>query len=187
KCASELARNGKISLIFDLDGKFTPLQLKKLVGPEFETISNRIFVHAPKDFRKFTEIVEDLENYVSRDVCLLIFDTITACYRPEKDNQKKNFKLGKKFNQILAQIQFLSESRDLIVIWCNQVRAGMDENENIMVPRANKLVKYWSSFDLWIQVPDKKSPRRKILLLNKENKPVKKCEFLLFEENFNDY
>ncbi|MHA1312963.1 MAG: ATPase domain-containing protein [Candidatus Helarchaeota archaeon] len=182
QCACELARHGKRSLIFDMDRSFTPLRLKQLAGSNFTKISEKIFVHVPENFKKFVDIIEDLETYLVSGVKLLIFDTITAHYRPEPGKAKKNFRLGKKFNQTLALIWQYSQDKSLITILCNQVHADIEEGTSTVFPRAGKLIRYWSNNDFRLEVPSKRSPQRVISLLEKDNLVKKSCRFELTEQ-----
>lgn len=186
QCACQLAINDGKTLFFDMERTFTAIRLKQIAGPKFDEVSNKIFLHIPKNLKKFIKIIEGLESFLIQDVKLLIFDTITSLYQLEPGKNEKNFKVSKKFNQILAQIGKYAQDHSLITIFCNHVRASFGEEKGSFQPRARKIIKYWSNYDLRLDIPEKRSSRRILSKLDKNYSVRESNELRVTEQGFRD-
>ncbi|MEM2739701.1 MAG: ATPase domain-containing protein [Candidatus Bathyarchaeia archaeon] len=141
QASASAARMGFKVLYLDCDRRIPIERLKTLVQNDFEEISEHIIVSRPESFLEQSLILESLSRMVSRDVGLIVVDSITSLYR-EAVSVEEPFTVNWEFNR---QIAFLKESavtKNVAVLAVSQVRAVI-EGEGVE-PVARRIMSYWS-------------------------------------------
>ena len=179
-----LAKKGFKTLYIDTEGHHAVDRLKQISGDDFETTSSLILFSIPKKFTEQNTTIDNLSNFLTKDVKLIVVDSIISHYRSELAQKKQGIKLNKQLNQQVAQLKDIAMNRNIMIITVNQVRADMNSPESQGVPLSGRIFDYWSDIELqFIIHPEDKKIR--VSFLNKhpkENKQGSKCKFQIGNE-----
>jgi len=129
------------TLYVDTEGTFLPERLAQISSRDFETVSESIMVARPQSFEEQTEIVDNLERYVSKRFGLIVFDTITSLYRSELLGKKETFDLNRELNRQVATLLEIARNNGLSVLLVSQVRSVVAEAD--VVPVATRVLRFW--------------------------------------------
>ena len=110
QCAVNCALQNFKVLFVDCDNTFYAKRLSQISGEKFDEVAERIILVRPKDFREQTAVVDGIQDYATKKVGLIIFDTFTSLYGAkvcETLSKTKAFGVNRELNRqlaILAQI-----------------------------------------------------------------------------------
>ncbi|MEM3061910.1 MAG: ATPase domain-containing protein, partial [Candidatus Bathyarchaeia archaeon] len=110
-------------LFLDPDQSFSAQRLAQIAGEDIEKISASILVFQPETFMHQAMLVENLEKYISKNVGLLVVDTLTSLYRIAFESRSSIFILNKELNRQLAYLNDLAKKYNLSVLVLSQVHA----------------------------------------------------------------
>jgi RecA/RadA recombinase len=141
QCATNCSRMGLKTLYIDSEGTFLPERLTQIASQDFNDVSESIMVAKPQIFAEQTEIVDNIERYVSKRFGLIVFDTVTSLYRSELLNKKETFDLNRELNRQVATLLEIARNNELSVLLVSQVRSVVAEAE--IVPVATRVLRFW--------------------------------------------
>lgn len=129
------------TLYIDVDYSFTSQRFIQIAGLHIHKVSPNIFVFNPKTFFEQTQMIENLETYLSRSVALIIVDSITTLYRLESSTLEERFALNRALNRQLAYLAELAKKHGLAVILTSQVHSLLNYAE--VEPIAKRALFHW--------------------------------------------
>jgi DNA repair protein RadB len=165
QCALEMARKDFRVFYVDADQSFSAHRLERLVGgPE---LAERIVLFRPEDFKDQVEIVENLENVLTKTPALVVIDSITGLYRAGDGGSEKIFARNRELNRQLAHLNSLATRFTLWVLLTGQVHSSPSGREWLVEPVATRTLKHWS--DLILRM--RQTPRTNVrdCILEKKN------------------
>jgi|YelNatPaOPRAMG01_1025707.scaffolds.fasta_scaffold03270_8 DNA repair protein RadB len=139
--AVEAAKNSLKTLYIDVDCSFTPQRFIQIAGLNANEISSIIFVFSPKTFFEQTQIIENLESYISKSVVLIVVDSITTLYRLESSTLEERFALNRALNRQLAYLAELAKKHSLAVLLTSQVHSLLNYAD--IEPIAKRTLFHW--------------------------------------------
>jgi DNA repair protein RadB len=121
------ARTGKVIFI-DTEGGFSVERMKQ-VAPDYERVLENVLILKPTTFEEQKKQIETLDAAVSKQVSLIVCDTISALYRVERgqDNGPLNTELGKQLGRLLA----IARKNSIPAIVTNQVYADFEDKSQV--------------------------------------------------------
>ncbi len=139
--AVEAAKNLMKTLYIDVDYSFTPQRFIQIAGLYIDKVSPNIFVFNPKTFFEQSQIIENLETYLSKSVGLIVVDSITTLYRLEASTLEERFALNRDLNRQLAYLAELAKKYDLVVTLTSQVHGLLNHSD--IEPIAKRTLFHW--------------------------------------------
>lgn len=144
QCAVVCARNNMKTIVIDSDNKFSTTRLSQITNHDLDHVSSLIFISKPRSFHEQTLLIEELDEYISNDVALIVVDTITSLYRLELGLNEKPFILNRELNRQIAYLVQTVKKHNIIVLLISQVRSVFQGNDRKMEPVAKRVLKFWS-------------------------------------------
>jgi DNA repair protein RadB len=171
--ASQLRR----ALYIDSDGKFSLARFSQIAEVDYNEFMKGLLLCMPKTFAEQTRIIEGLTSFTSRDIRLVVLDTITSLYREEVASTGKIFPLNRELNRQLAYLKETAEEQNLGVILLSQVHSTLQPNESPITPVSSRLIGYWSDMILMLDLTPQAGVRT--LFLEKPRRIMMGCRFRL--------
>jgi DNA repair protein RadB len=147
QCAVNCALQNFKVLFVDCDNTFYAKRLSQISGEKFDEVAERIILVKPKDFREQTAVVDGIQDYATKKVGLIIFDTFTSLYGAkvcETLSKTKAFGVNRELNRQLAILAQITKIRKLPVIITSQVRNAFVDQSTCVRPVANRVLKFWA-------------------------------------------
>ena len=160
-CALEMARKDFRVFYVDADQSFSVHRLERLIRGAEE--AEKIVVFRPEDFRDQVEIVENLENVLTKTPALIVVDSITGLYRADNGGSEKIFARNRELNRQLAHLNSLAARYTLWVLLTGQVHSTPAGGEWLVEPVATRTLKHWSDLILRLRQTPKTDVRDCIL------------------------
>ncbi len=161
QCALEMARKDFRVFYVDADQSFSTHRLERLIGGPQQ--AEKIVLFRPEDFRDQVEIVENLENVLTRTPALVVVDSITGLYRSDDRGSAKIFARNRELNRQLAHLNSLAARFTLWVLLTGQVHSTPSGGEWLVEPVATRTLKHWSDLILRLRQTPKTDVRDCIL------------------------
>ena len=143
QCAVNSAIQGGKILYVDCDNTFSTERLLQIAGYDFNTVSERIVLVKPRDFREQTVLTEHIEDYAV-NVGLIIFDTFTALYSAKAAESPKAFSTNRELNRQLALLAQLTKTKKIPLVINSQVRSIISEQSPSVRPVATRVLNFWA-------------------------------------------
>ena len=143
QCAVNSAIQGGKILYVDCDNTFSTERLLQIAGYDFNTVSERIVLVKPRDFREQTVLTEHIEDYAV-NVGLIIFDTFTALYSAKAAESPKAFSTNRELNRQLALLAQLTKTKKIPLVINSQVRSIISEQSASVRPVATRVLNIWA-------------------------------------------
>lgn len=182
----QAAIKGYKVLFLDSDQSFSIQRLTQIAGKKVEEISDRILIFQPETFMHQSMLIENLEKYISKNVGLIVVDTLTSLYRIAFKSKQSIFILNRELNRQLAYLNDLAIKYNLSILVLSQVHTKLYNNFKTEVI-AKRVLEYWSKIILRMN-PTPKPAIKEIVLerffseeLNKD-----KCYLNLTTHGFED-
>ncbi len=138
-----LMGNAKV-LFIDSDHSFSLTRLFQIASNHPEEIAERIVLFSPVTFREQTALIENLENYLTSHIQLILIDSITSLYSASLGSSRSTFSQNRQLSRQLAYLTELAPKKELPVIVTGQVHARpMSNNRAELV--SHRLLTYWPS------------------------------------------
>ncbi len=186
QCAYKAALQGFITFYIDTESAFSPMRLKQISRDAFSSVGKKIFIHNPKRFHQQIKIIEKLEKFLTKNVKIIIIDTLSALFSAElsTNNSKKNYEMKKMLNHQMAELTRLSEQYNLAIIINNQVRTHISSENKEIVPINRNILDYWCPVHLFLMHPEKRNLNERLALLKKhfEKEINELCSFQISNE-----
>jgi DNA repair protein RadB len=145
QCAVNCANQGCKALFVDCDGTFSARRLSQLASKRFTEIAELIILMRPNSFREQTAVVDRLEEYVTKNFGLVVFDTITSLYRVKiAESPEKAFELNRELNRQVALLAQIAKTHKIAVLMTSQVRSVFDNVRVSVEPVATRVLKFWA-------------------------------------------
>ncbi len=180
QCAVISARKNLKTIIIDSDNTFSPTRLSQIANYDLDYISPLIFIFKPQGFHEQLLLIENLDNYISDDVVMLIVDTITSLYRLELGKIDKIYSLNRDLNRQIAYLAKIAKTHNIAVLLISQVRDVFKNGKQKIEPVANRVLKFWAQTILKLRITN--NPAIREILLEKHSIPKNvdtRCLFLL--------
>ena len=161
QCALEMARKDFRVFYVDADQSFSAHRLERLIGGPQQ--AEKIVLFRPEDFRDQIEIVQNLENVLTKTPALVVVDSITALYRSDDGGSEKIFARNRELNRQLAHLNSLAARYTLWVLLTGQVHSTPSGREWMVEPVATRTLKHWSDIVLRLRQTPKMDVRDCIL------------------------
>ena len=161
QCALEMARKDFRVFYVDADQSFSVHRLERLIGGPEQ--AEKIVLFRPEDFRDQVEIVENLENVLTKTPALVVVDSITGLYRADSGGSEKIFARNRELNRQLAHLNSLAARFTLWVLLTGQVHSTPAGAEWLVEPVATRTLKHWSDLILRLRQTPKMDVRDCVL------------------------
>lgn len=142
-CATQ---NRKV-LYIDCDNTFYTKRLAQISGEKFDEVAEQIILMKPKDFREQTAVVDQIQDYATTYVGLVIIDTFTSLYSAkvcETQGKAKGFGVNRELNRQLAILAQMVKIRKIPIIITSQVRSVFNDQSTSVRPVATRVLKFWA-------------------------------------------
>lgn len=144
---SVICMRASLKVVFvDSDHMFSTARLSQIMDYDLDRLSSLMIVFTPEDFEEQGRLVEGLERYVTKNTCLIAFDTITGLYREEVRSSEETFALSRELNRQLAYLKEVAERRLVAVLLTSQVHAVPDAEkaeDRRVEPLAIRVLNHW--------------------------------------------
>jgi DNA repair protein RadB len=140
----ECARKGFKILYVDSDQSFSHQRLTQMARSNAEKVGQSITVFFPETFSEQSSLIENLENYVTRNVGLIVMDTITYLYRISSGSMERMLTLNRELNRQMAYLTNLALKHGICVLVTSQVHSPLDLESERIEPVARRILTYWS-------------------------------------------
>lgn len=147
QCAFKCAVQNYKVLFVDCDNTFYAKRLSQISGDRFDEVAERIILVKPKDFREQTALVDQIQDYATKNVGLIVIDTFTSLYGAkvcETSGKAKAFGVNRELNRQLAILAQTVKIRKIPVIITSQVRSVFNDQSACVRPVATRVLKFWS-------------------------------------------
>lgn len=161
QCALEMARKDFRVFYVDADQSFSAHRLERLIGGPQQ--AEKIVLFRPEDFRDQVEIVENLENVLTKTPALVVVDSITGLYRSDDGGSGKIFARNRELNRQLAHLNSLAARFTLWVLLTGQVHSTPSGREWLVEPVATRTLRHWSDLVLRLRQTPKTDVRDCVL------------------------
>ena len=145
QCAKNCALLGYKVLFIDCDNTFYTQRLAQISKNQFDQVAEKIVLLKPLDFKQQTAVVDQIDDYSSGNVGLIVFDTFTALYGAKVcEMEGKNFSANRELNRQLAILAQTARIRKIPVVITSQVRHVFNEQSSCVRPVATRVIKFWA-------------------------------------------
>ena len=187
QCAVNCARAGLKSIFVDSDGTFSSRRFSQIAYKDYQTISPLIVLLTPTTFREQIQALDHLEKFITKNVGLLVVDTITALYRIGLEGVKGTFSMNRELNRQMAHLSEVSTRRQVATLITSQVRNVFLRGQASVEPVATRVLKFWSKVVLSM----KRTGQIRIIDVSLEKHPMRKrpvnCYLTINRTGLSDY
>ncbi|MBS7605510.1 MAG: AAA family ATPase [Candidatus Bathyarchaeia archaeon] len=145
QCSVSAARMKYKTLFVDTDGTFSPERLMQIALQDYEEALQSIMIFTPATFEEQSNLIDDLEKFVNKDLGLIVFDTITSLYRAGIVGREEAFKANRELNRQIAALAHIAKKFQIPILITSQVRSVLTETDAYIEPVASRVLRYWSS------------------------------------------
>ncbi len=143
------AKKGNKVIYVDTEGGFSVERIKQLAFEDNDKVLKNIFLLNPTNFKEQQDAFEKINEYLKKEVSLIIVDGMTILYRLDfaEAREKNNGDVNKINAELVRQIKTLAEiarKRNIPVIVTNQVYNWEDDNGKEKRMVGGDILKYWS-------------------------------------------
>ena len=167
--AVNVSRRGHKTIFVDSDCTFSPTRLSQIAYYDFNEIAPRIVLVRPTSFQEQSAVIDSLDEYLTKEIQLVVVDTINSFYRVELGSPKETFALNRELTRQVACLTQISKTYDVAIFMISQVRSVLTEDRGnaSMEPVATRGLKFWS--DIVINL--KKAPQTRVIRAILEKSP----------------
>jgi RecA/RadA recombinase len=147
QCAVNCAIKNLKVLFVDCDNTFYAKRLSQISKDRFDEIAERIILVKPKDFKEQTAFIDQIHDYATKNVGLIVIDTFTSLYGAkvcETPGKSKVFGVNRELNRQLAILAQITKIQKIPVIITSQVRSVFSEQSASVRPVATRVLKFWA-------------------------------------------
>jgi len=182
QCALACARQGYKTLFVDCDGTFSGRRLSQIVPERLEEIVQQIILMKPSDFHEQAVVVDRLNDYVTKNFGLVVFDTITSLYRLRiAEAPSKTFELNRELNRQLAVLAQMTKTQKMAILITSQVHSVLSEIPVSIEPVATRVLKFWADTVIALK-PTEDSTMIRMILEKNQGKPCAKTSDARIDE-----
>jgi RecA/RadA recombinase len=147
QCAVNCAIQNLKVLFIDCDNSFYAKRLSQISKDRFEEVAERILLVKPKNFKEQTVLIDQINDYATANVGLIIIDTFTSLYGAkvsETSVKSKTFGVNRELNRQLAILAQTTKIKKIPVIITSQVRSVFNDQRTSIRPVATRVLKFWA-------------------------------------------
>jgi RecA/RadA recombinase len=147
QCAFYCAIQNLKVLFIDCDNSFYAKRLAQISKDQFDEVAERIILVKPKNFREQTALIDQINEYATTNVGLIIIDTFTSLYGAkvsEASAKSKTFGVNRELNRQLAILAQTTKIKKIPVIITSQVRSVFNDQSTSVRPVATRVLKFWA-------------------------------------------
>jgi RecA/RadA recombinase len=147
QCAFNCAIQNLKVLFIDCDNSFYAKRLSQISKEQFDEVAERIILVKPKNFREQTALIDQINEYATTNVGLIIIDTFTSLYGAkvsEASAKSKTFGVNRELNRQLAILAQTTKIKKIPVIITSQVRNVFNDQSTSVRPVATRVLKFWA-------------------------------------------
>jgi len=168
QCAINCSRQGYKTFFADCDGTFSVRRLSQIIPEGFKEIAELIMLVRPSSFQEQTTVIDQLTDYITKDVGLIVFDTVTSLYRLRvAESPSRTFELNRELNRQLAVLAQTATTQKIAMIISGQVYAVLDSVSASVEPVATRVLKFWA--DTVLALKPTRDPKSVTLNLEKNS------------------
>jgi meiotic recombination protein DMC1 len=171
QCAVNCAIQNLKVLFVDCDNSFYTKRLSQISKDRFEEVAERIILVKPKNFKEQTALIDQINDYATANVGLIIIDTFTSLYGAkvsETSIKSKTFGVNRELNRQLAILAQTTKIKKIPVIITSQVRSVFNDQSTSVRPVATRVLKFWA--DTIITLKPTNNPQTIKTILEKARK-----------------
>ena len=119
----------------------------KFQKTDLTKLPNESFLVKPKNFREQTALIDQINEYATTNVGLIIIDTFTSLYGAkvsETSVKSKTFGVNRELNRQLAILAQTTKIKKIPVIVTSQVRSVFNDQSTSVRPVATRVLKFWA-------------------------------------------
>lgn len=172
-------KQGKKVIIIDTEGGFSPTRFMQLTNND-KTYFEHVFILKPVTFQEQIKTINKLKDLISKNIGLIIVDTISYLYRIEMGKGE----IKQINNELGLQVSYLTEiarKHNIPILITNQVYADFDEKDAVKMVGGD-ILKYGSK--CLIELLKFKTRRAAIL---KKHRSIKEGKKIVFEITSNGF
>jgi RecA/RadA recombinase len=147
QCAFNCAIQNLKVLFIDCDNSFYTKRLSQISKDRFDEVAERIILVKPKNFREQTALVDQINDYATTNVGLIIIDTFTSLYGAKVSEtlvKSKTLGVNRELNRQLAILAQTTKIKKIPVIITSQVRSVFNDQSASVRPVATRVLKFWA-------------------------------------------
>jgi RecA/RadA recombinase len=147
QCAVNCAIQNLKVLFIDCDNSFYAKRIAQISKDLFEIVAERIILVKPKNFKEQTALIDQINDYATANVGLIIIDTFTSLYGAkvsETSVKSKTFGINRELNRQLAILAQTTKIKKIPVIITSQVRCVFNDQSTSIKPVATRVLKFWA-------------------------------------------
>jgi len=187
-CAISYANRGKTVLYFDAEGSFSRMRLDQTLK-DYPLAGHHIFLTRARTFKEQGKFIRGLDAYVTKNVDLIVFDSINFLYRVDLESfSNVTYNLNREINFQMAFLKNLALDHNVCVLITSQVRQSMKTEK--VEPVAADILTRWS--DVIVSLTPNEAKQETVATLEKPSgdhisKPFKWLKYRLWlKENIQD-
>jgi RecA/RadA recombinase len=147
QCAFNCAMQELKIIYIDCDNTFSSKRLSQLAAGKFDEVADKIMLIKPLDFKEQTAVTDRIGDYLTRNVGLIIVDTMNSLYGAkvaEASSKSKAFSVNRELNRQMAILAQTSKIQRIPVIITSQVRSMFSDPSGSVKPAANRVLTFWA-------------------------------------------
>lgn len=187
QCAVSSARMGYKTIFIDSDGTFSSRRLSQIAYNDFKEVSPFIVLVRPTTFKEQALAIDQLDDYITKKVRLVVVDTITSLYRVELGEPKENFALNRELNRQVACLAQIAKTHGVATLITSQVRSVFAEGGESVEPVATRVLKFWSDIVIELKNTGQAHVIKAILQKHPERKRPVSCYLKIERTGINEY
>lgn len=137
--AVKVAQQGKKILFIDTEGGIAVERIKQICSNTenevekvaVEEVLKKILFFNPLNFSDQREVFEQLKNFVSEQVGLIVVDSIAMLYRLELGKAEEVYEINSALGRQIALVVEIARKRKIPILVTNQVYSDFDNREQI--------------------------------------------------------
>jgi len=168
--AIETIRRGFKVFFIDTDGAFSHKRFMQLAERDTDTVSEQFLLFSPESFSAQTGLIENIENYLTPPVRMIVIDSFTSQYRASLGSAEQTYVLNRELNRQLAYLKEIATRQPLAVLLTSQVHAKMSFPFGRTEPVAHRTLSHWAQ--TIIRITPLQGPLRAVTVERLRNQPA---------------
>ena len=145
QCAVNCSKQSCKTLFADCDGEFSVRRLSQIASNQCEKIAELIVLMKPTTFQEQAMVIDQLTDYITNNVGLVVFDTFTSLYRLRiAEHSAKTFEFNRELNRQLAVLAQTARTSKVAVLISSQVHSVLNDVPVSVEPVATRVLKFWA-------------------------------------------
>jgi RecA/RadA recombinase len=189
QCAANCALQGKKTLFVDCDNTFATERLSQITREKFDQVAEQIILMKPKDFAEQTAIIDQLQDYTSKNFGLVIIDTFNSLYRAkvsETTAPKASFAVNRELNRQMALLAQTAKTQHIPLIVTSQVKAVFDETYVSVAPVATRVLQFWATTTIALKPTENPQVIQVVLQQKNRNPQEATCHLRIGQTGIHD-